>query len=302
MHHAALNGPGPHDRHLDHQVFVTARLQARQHRHLRPALDLEHADGVGVADHVEHLLVVVGNIVHFHHRAPPAIHVIEPAANGAQHAEREHVDLEHAHGFEVVLFPLDDGAVFHRRLLDGHQPRELGVREHEAADVLAQVARKALEPLRQLDPLDELEFVLLHADARARGIQLFAEHGIVEPVVVLGEFIDQPLVDADGLAHVAQRTARAIADDDGGDGGPFAAVFLVDVLDDFFAALVFEIDVDVGRLVAMAAQEALEQQVAFFGGDRGDAEAIADDGIGRRAAPLAENFLRARESARCPPR
>ncbi|MDT4836987.1 hypothetical protein FQZ97_707070 [compost metagenome] len=281
MHHATLNGPGPHDRHLDHQVFISARLQARQHRHLRAALDLEHTDGVGVADHVEHLRVVVGDMVHLHHRAPPAVHVVEPAADGAEHAEREHVDLEHAHGFEVVLFPLDDGAVFHRRLLDRHQPRELGVREHEAADVLAQVARKTLELLRVLDPLHQLEPVFLHADARGGLVELFAEHGVVEPVVVLGELVDQPLVDADGLADVAQGAARAVADDHGGDGGALAAVLCVDVLDDFFAPLVLEVDVDVGRFLAMAAQEALEQQVAFFGVDGGDFEAIADSGIGR---------------------
>ncbi|MCY1531390.1 hypothetical protein D9M68_666140 [compost metagenome] len=220
-------------------------------------------------------------MVHLHHRAPPAVHVVEPAPDGAEHAQREHVDLEHAHGLEVVFFPLDDRAVFHRRLLDRHQPRELGVREHEAADVLAQVARKTLELLRVLDPLHQLEPVFLHADARGGLVELFAEHGVVEPVVVLGELVDQPLVDADGLADVAQGAARAVADDDGGDGGALAAVLCVDVLDDFFAPLVLEVDVDVGRFLAMAAQEALEQQVAFFGVDGGDFEAIADSGIGR---------------------
>ncbi len=296
MHHAALYGPGPHDGDLDHQVFVAARLQARQHRHLRPALDLEHADGVGVADHVEHLLVVVGNMVHLHHRAAPAVHVVEAAAYGAEHAEREHVDLEHAHGFEVVLLPLDDGAVFHRCLLDRHQPRELGVREHKAAHVLAQVARKALEALRHLDPLHQLELVFLHADARGRLEQLLAQHGVVEPVVVFCELVDQALVDADGLAHVAQGAACAVADDDGRNGCALAAVLFVDVLDDLFAPLVLEVDIDVGRLVAMPAQEALEQQVAFFRVDRGNAQAVADDRVGRGTAPLAKDVLRARKA------
>jgi hypothetical protein len=52
VHHAALDRPGPHDRHLDHQVVETPRLEPGQHRHLRPALDLEHADRVGAADHL----------------------------------------------------------------------------------------------------------------------------------------------------------------------------------------------------------------------------------------------------------
>jgi hypothetical protein len=46
-----LDRPGAHDRHLDHQVVEASGAQARQHRHLRPALDLEHADRVGPRDH-----------------------------------------------------------------------------------------------------------------------------------------------------------------------------------------------------------------------------------------------------------
>ena len=63
MDHAALDRPGPHDRHLHHQVVVAARLQTRQHAHLRPALDLEDAHGVGLADHFVGGLVVLGRDV-----------------------------------------------------------------------------------------------------------------------------------------------------------------------------------------------------------------------------------------------
>ena len=47
----------------------------------------------------------------------------------------------------------------------------------------------------------------------------------------------------------------------------------VDVLDDLFAPLVLEVDVDVGRLAPLAADEALEQQVHARRIDLGDAEA-----------------------------
>ena len=57
-----------------------------------------------------------------------------------------------------------------------------------------------------------------------------------------------------------------------------------------------EIDVDVGRLAALGRDEALEQQVEARRVDRGDAEAVADRRIGRRAAPLAEDVLRAGEA------
>jgi hypothetical protein len=60
-------------------------------------------------------------------------------------------------------------------------------------------------------------------------------------------------------------------------------------LKDLFAPLVLEIDVDVGRLVALAADETLEEQVDAGRVDGGDAEAIADGRVRRRPAALAEN-------------
>ncbi len=90
----------------------------------------------------------------------------------------------------------------------------------------------------------------------------------------------------------------AVGNDGGDDGGAVAAVFLVDVLDDLLAPLVLEIDVDVGRLVALGGDEALEQQVDIGGVHGGDAEAVADGGIGRRAAPLAEDVLACGQSGR----
>ena len=51
VHHAALDRAGPHDRDLDHQVVEGLGAQARQHRHLRAALDLKDAHRVGAADH-----------------------------------------------------------------------------------------------------------------------------------------------------------------------------------------------------------------------------------------------------------
>ncbi len=52
MHHVALDRAWPDDRDFDDQVVEIARLQAWQHRNLRPRFDLEHAHGVAPADHV----------------------------------------------------------------------------------------------------------------------------------------------------------------------------------------------------------------------------------------------------------
>ncbi len=46
VHHLADDRAGADDRHLDDEVVEARRAHARQRRHLRPALDLEDADGV----------------------------------------------------------------------------------------------------------------------------------------------------------------------------------------------------------------------------------------------------------------
>ena len=73
-----------------------------------------------------------------------------------------------------------------------------------------------------------------------------------------------------------------------------AAIAVVDVLDDDLAPLVLEIDVDVRRLATVGGDEALEQEIDAGGIDLGDAEAVADRGIRRRAAALAQDVLRSR--------
>src|ERR1044071_2184860 len=56
-----------------------------------------------------------------------------------------------------------------------------------------------------------------------------------------------------------------------------------------------EIDIDIGRLAARGADKALEQDIDLRRIDRGDTEAIADDRIRRRTAPLTQDVLAARE-------
>ena len=75
-----------------------------------------------------------------------------------------------------------------------------------------------------------------------------------------GERAGHVLGQAQRLADVAHRAARAVAGDDRGQRGALAAVMAVDPLDHLLAPLMLEIDVDVGRLVALARDEALEQQ------------------------------------------
>src|SRR5487761_2233895 len=69
------------------------------------------------------------------------------------------------------------------------------------------------------------------------------------------------------------------------------AVLAVDVLDHLFAALVLEVDVDVGRLGALGADEALEQQRGLLRVDLGDTQAVTHHRVGRAASALAQDVV-----------
>ena len=294
MNHLALDRAGPHDRDFDDEIVEFLRLQPRQHRHLRAAFDLEHADGIGALDHP------IGRLVLILHREVARFIVmqaqeIEGAAQAAQHAEPQHVDLEQAERIEIVLVPFDDGAILHRRILDRHYFVEPRAGDDEAADMLRQMARKALQFLGQLKR---------HLQPRIGRIEAGAAH------FLFGDAVRRPapqrrgqrrhdiLREPERLADFAHRAAAAIRDHGGGEARMFAAIFLVDVLDHLLAPLMLEIDVDIRRLAALGRHEALEQQIDGIGADIGDAEAIADDRIRRRTAALAQDrlFSRAREA------
>ena len=119
--------------------------------------------------------------------------------------------------------------------------------------------------------------------------------------VILGERAGSPPPDrarkrrhgverkAEGLPDFAHRAAGAVVDHGRGESCPLAPVFPVDVLDHLLAALVLEVDVDIGRFVALGADESLEQEIQPVRVDRGDVEAVADRRVGRRPAALAQD-------------
>ncbi len=291
MHHAALDRPGPHDRDLDHQVVIAARPQPRQHAHLRAALDLEGADGVGTADHLVGGCIVARDVLHREAAVELVADEFERAPQRTEHAEREHVDLDQAQFVEIVLVPLDHAAALHRGHLDRHQLLDLIAGDDESARVLAQMPREVDQLLRQRDPHPRQRRVGVEAGfAQARGVDVSS----IEPVQALRQQLDALQIDAQRAAHIPQRRPRPIADHHGRQRGAVPTVFAIDVPDDFFAPLVLEIDIDVGRLMALGADETLEQQLAFFGVHLGDAQAVTDHRIGRAAAPLAQDLLLAR--------
>ncbi len=94
---------------------------------------------------------------------------------------------------------------------------------------------------------------------------------------------------AEGLGHVAHRRPGPIGDDVGDLRGVMPAVPLVHVLDDLFAPVTLDVDVDVGRPIALGRQEPLEQQSQRHRVGLGDAERITRRAVGRAATTLTED-------------
>src|SRR3546814_10243387 len=89
----ALDRTGPDDRDLDDEIVKSARLDVRQHRHLRPALDLEGAERVGRADHRIGARIFGRDRREIHRDALMLGEQIKAALNRGEHDEREAVDL-----------------------------------------------------------------------------------------------------------------------------------------------------------------------------------------------------------------
>ncbi len=213
---------------------------------------------------------------------------VEGPAQAAQHAQPEHIDLHELERVDVVLVPLDDLAVLHGGRLDWHQVDERVAGQHETAGVLTDMAGEADELLRQVE--GEAQAAVAGVEVQRLGVPLL--DALLRPAPHLGgECAGDVLGQAEHLADLAHGAAGAVADDRGAERGAAAAVMLVHPLDDLLAALVLEIDVDVGRLVALGGDEALEQQPGAGWIDAGDAEHVADGGVGGRAAALAEDAL-----------
>ncbi len=97
-----------------------AASEPREHRHLRPALDLEDADRVGPAEHVVHGRVLAAGSCAAA-RAGSAGTIASPLDRQVSMPSAEEVDLEEPEHVEVVLVPLDDRPAGHGRVGDRDQ-------------------------------------------------------------------------------------------------------------------------------------------------------------------------------------
>ena len=110
------------------------------------------------------------------------------------------------------------------------------------------MARKTQQLPGQHQPLVNVRVVRVKP-----GAQQVVGHGAlpIKPEMLFGKALNQHVGYAQRFTHIADGALGPVGDDGGGNCGPLAPVFLVDVLDDFFAPVVLKIHVNVRRLVAL---------------------------------------------------
>jgi hypothetical protein len=143
MNHVALDGAGPDNGDLNDEVIEGARLDARQHRHLRAAFDLEGSERVGLADHRVGARVLGRNGRKVAGDAFVLCEQVKAALHAAQHSQSQTIDLHESENIDVVFVPFDDLPLHHCRRLDRDQLVEAIARQHEAAGMPREMAWRA---------------------------------------------------------------------------------------------------------------------------------------------------------------
>ncbi len=251
MHHLPHDRPRPDDRHLHDEVVEHGGLQARQRRHLRARLHLEHAHGIRLLEKPVHRRIVrrqggqIDRILqdrhHFFRLRGPArvardaraarrrasVDQFERILQDRHHAEAQQIHLHDAHVGAVVLVPLDDDAAGHGGGLERDAGVEPALADHHAARVLAEVARQILHLAPQ--PREQRHAIRLHVEADRRQLprQGILRIDELEAVHHLGEPIDLRGVEAEHLPHLARRTAPAVGDDVGRHGRAEPSILFV---------------------------------------------------------------------------
>ncbi len=139
---AALDRPRADERHLDGEVVHVLGARPQQALHLRAALDLERADGVGGLDLPVDALVVERDAREVDRLAARERDSLDTVFDGGEHPQPEQVDLQEAGVGARVLVPLAELPSLHRRGHHGHELDERAGRDHHPARMLGEVARQ----------------------------------------------------------------------------------------------------------------------------------------------------------------
>ena len=214
-----------------------------------------------------------------------------------QRLEAEKVELHQARLLDPFHVELGHRHVRFRIAVERHHLGQRPLADDDAGGVGRGVAVQPFELLRDVEGARD------HRIAVARRLQArlvldrAAERDGIERVLrhELAEFVDLAVRHLQHAADVAQHAARLQGAEGDDLRHPVAAVALLHVADDLVAAVLAEVDVEIGHRHALGIEKALEQEPETDRIEIGDGERVGDERAGARAAPRPDrNAMRLR--------
>ncbi len=218
---------------------------------------------------------------------------VQRIGKSGERALPQQVHLDQPQRFDGVHVVLGDDDALGGQL----QRRQLGerrVRDHRAAGMDAQVARRLVQAQRHIE--HRAVRLFLHRQPAAFGQRAQHLAQLVHRAVrqAAAEVVQLLRVHAEHLAHLAHRQARLHGDEARDHGHALLAVFFVHVGEHLVAAAAADVQVNVGHVAPLLVQEALEVEPVAQRADAGDAQAVSHDGRGGRSAAHGGDALRGR--------
>ena len=208
---------------------------------------------------------------------------LDAALDGGEHPQPEQVDLQKARVRAGVLVPHDHLAPLHG---GGHDRAAVDQRaggDDHPAGVLGEVAGQAVRLLGQR--AQPAPAALGFATGPQRGGDVAVDVLPVPALRAARDALDLPRRQAERLAQLADRAARAEGREGGHERGAIAPEALVHARDEDLAHVAREVEVDVGQRRDLLVEEAPEQQLVGDRVDVREAGEVADDRGHRRPAP-----------------
>ena len=149
----------------DHDVGEALRALEGQILALRPAVELEDADGIRQRQHGVDLRIVVAQAVEADFLAGSLLDQAQRLGDDVEDFETENVDLHPADIADGVLVPLDDEAILHPRRFGGDVVVNRLLGDDETAVMLTEMAGKSVQLIGEVDqvaPGAALRLLTLH--------------------------------------------------------------------------------------------------------------------------------------------
>ena len=212
------------------------------------------------------------------------LHEAQRPVEDRERREPEKVELHEPDGLDVVLVVLRDRALGPLRAVERAEVGELARRDEHAARVHADVAGHALDLLGQLE---QVAGVLLGLLALAQPRLHLARHLERDELArlegdQLREFVGAVVAPLHHAADVADDSLRGHRAEGRDLRHRLVAVLVAHVVDHAIAAVLAEVDVEVGHRDPFRIQEALEQEVVAQRIEVGDPEGVGDERAGAR--------------------